>query len=111
VFGFIFGVRWGERCAIVLALVSFSHWLLDLVVHRHGMPILPRNLGNLPKLGFGLWQFGTSSILADLLLVILGAWCAGGRQELSLPRHKEAAIGAPPPQCGNIAHPTVQMHP
>ena len=42
IFGLIFGVRWGRRCAIVLALVSFSHWLLDLVVHRHDMPILPR---------------------------------------------------------------------
>ncbi len=75
VFGLIFGVRWGKRCAIVLALISFSHWLLDLVVHRHNMPILPGNLGNLPRLGFGLWQFRTASALAELLLVILGAWC------------------------------------
>jgi membrane-bound metal-dependent hydrolase YbcI (DUF457 family) len=74
IFGLIFGVRWGRRCAIVLALVSFSHWLLDLVVHRHDMPILPRNLGNLPRLGFGLWQFRTGSVLVELLLVILGAW-------------------------------------
>jgi membrane-bound metal-dependent hydrolase YbcI (DUF457 family) len=75
VFGLIFGVRWGRRCAIVLAFISFSHWLLDLVVHRHDMPILPRNYGNLPRLGFGLWQFRTGSALTELLLVILGAWC------------------------------------
>lgn len=75
VFGLIFGVRWGRRCAIVLAFVSFSHWLLDLLVHRHDMPILPGNLGNLPKLGFGLWQFKTGSILTELFLVILGVWC------------------------------------
>jgi membrane-bound metal-dependent hydrolase YbcI (DUF457 family) len=74
VFGLIFGVRWGRRCAIVLALISFSHWLLDLVVHRHDMPILPGNLGNLPRLGFGLWQFRTVSALTELFLVILGAW-------------------------------------
>jgi membrane-bound metal-dependent hydrolase YbcI (DUF457 family) len=74
IFGLIFGVRWGRRCAIVLAFVSFSHWLLDLVVHRHDMPILPGNSGNLPKLGFGLWQFRTGSMLVELLLVILGAW-------------------------------------
>jgi membrane-bound metal-dependent hydrolase YbcI (DUF457 family) len=55
-FGLIFSVRWTKRCVIVLAFISFSHWLLDLVVHRHDMPILPGNFGNLPK------------------LVILGAW-------------------------------------
>jgi len=75
VFGLAFGVRWGKRCAIVLAFISFSHWLLDLVVHRHDMPIMPANLGNLPKLGFGLWQFRTVSAAAELFLVILGAWC------------------------------------
>jgi hypothetical protein len=73
-FGLAFGVRWGKRCAIVLAFISFSHWLLDLVVHRHDMPILPGNLGHLPRLGFGLWQFRTASALVELLLVILGAW-------------------------------------
>ena len=50
VFGLMFGVRWGRRSAIVLGLVSFSHWLLDLIVHRHDMPILPGNAGNLPRL-------------------------------------------------------------
>lgn len=74
-FGLIFGVRWGKRCAIVLGLVSFSHWILDLLVHRHDMPILPGNVGNLPRLGFGLWQIRTGSILVELLLVTLGALC------------------------------------
>ena len=75
IFALMFGVRWGKRCAVVLGLVSLSHWLLDLFVHRHDMPILPGNVGNLPRLGFGLWQIRTGSILAELLLVILGALC------------------------------------
>ena len=74
-FGLIFSVRWGKRCAIVLGAVSFSHWILDLLVHRHDMPILPANVGNLPRLGFGLWQVRTGSMLAELLLVVLGALC------------------------------------
>ena len=41
VFALIFGPLWGKRCAIVLGLVSFSHWMLDLIVHRHDMPLLP----------------------------------------------------------------------
>lgn len=69
-----FAPFWGKRCAIVLGLVSFSHWLLDLIVHRHDMPILPGNLGHLPRLGFGLWQFKAASVLLELLLVLLGAW-------------------------------------
>ena len=75
IFALMFSWRWGKRCAFVLGFVSFSHWLLDLLVHRHDMPILPANLGNLPRLGFGLWQVRTGSILAELLLVTLGAFC------------------------------------
>jgi membrane-bound metal-dependent hydrolase YbcI (DUF457 family) len=74
VFGLLFAPRWGRRCAIVLGLVAFSHWVLDLIVHRHDMPLLPANLGHLPRLGFGLWQFRTASALLELLLVVLGAW-------------------------------------
>lgn len=73
VFALIFAPFWGKRCAVVLALVSFSHWVLDLLVHRHDMPILPGNAGDLPRLGFGLWQFRSASIVAELLVVILGA--------------------------------------
>ncbi len=73
VFGLMFFPRWGRRCAMVLGLVSFSHWVLDLLVHRHDLPILPGNAGHLPRLGFGLWQFKAASIIAELLLVTLGA--------------------------------------
>lgn len=72
--GLVFGVRLGRRCAVVLGLVSFSHWALDLVVHRGDLPILPGNAGHLPSLGAGLWQLRTASMLTELVLVILGAW-------------------------------------
>ena len=74
-FGLFFAPRWGRRCAIVLAFVAFSHWLLDLIVHRADMPVLPANVGHLPRLGFGLWEFRTASVLTELFLVLLGAWC------------------------------------
>jgi hypothetical protein len=41
VFGAAFAFRWGLRSGVVLALVSFSHWVLDLIVHRADMPLLP----------------------------------------------------------------------
>jgi membrane-bound metal-dependent hydrolase YbcI (DUF457 family) len=74
VFGLIAAIPWGRRCGIVLAAVVFSHWLLDLIVHRGDMPILPGNIGDLPKLGFGLWRFPTAAITSELVLVVAGAF-------------------------------------
>jgi hypothetical protein len=74
VFGGVFGVWWGRRNAIVLGLVAFSHWVLDLIVHRADMPILPANIGGFPKLGFGLWRLPLVSIGLELALVVGGAW-------------------------------------
>lgn len=65
---------WSRRAGLVVALVSFSHWLLDLVVHRADMPILPGNLGHLPRLGFGLWRHPEAAAAVELALVLAGAW-------------------------------------
>jgi membrane-bound metal-dependent hydrolase YbcI (DUF457 family) len=73
-FGLFFGARWGRRTAVVLALVSFSHWVLDLIVHRADMPLLPGNAGHFPKFGFGLWRFPAASAVVELVLVAAGAW-------------------------------------
>jgi membrane-bound metal-dependent hydrolase YbcI (DUF457 family) len=72
--GAVAAIFWGRRSAIVIGLVSFSHWVLDLLVHRGDMPILPANYGNLPRLGFGLWRFPAVSAALELVLVLLGAW-------------------------------------
>ncbi len=53
-FGLVAAVPWGRRVGMVLGAVVFSHWLLDLIVHRADLPILPGNAGELPRLGFGL---------------------------------------------------------
>jgi hypothetical protein len=72
--GVAFGRRWGQRTGAVLGFVSFSHWLLDLIVHRHDMPVLPANAADLPKLGFGLWQLPWAAVSAEFALVSAGAW-------------------------------------
>ena len=72
-FGLIAAVPWGRRTGAVLGAVVFSHWVLDLLVHRGDMPILPGNLGDLPRLGFGLWQIPLASAAAELALVAIGA--------------------------------------
>ena len=71
-FGGIGAWRWGRRAGVVLAAVAFSHWVLDLVVHRADLPILPGNLGGLPLLGFGVWRTPAASILLEALLLIGG---------------------------------------
>lgn len=51
-------------------LASFSHWLLDLVVHTPDLPIV-----NGPtKLGLGLWNHLGISLALELLLLGLAAW-------------------------------------
>lgn len=40
-FGLVPAIPWGRRVGIVLGAVVFSHWVLDLIVHRGDMPILP----------------------------------------------------------------------
>ena len=72
--GALAGSRWGRRGGITIAAMVFSHWILDLLVHRPDLPILPGNAGNLPLLGFGLWQVPLISALAELALVLGGAY-------------------------------------
>src|SRR5919199_4852173 len=67
-------VLWGRRVARVIAAVAFSHWLLDLLVHRPDLPILPGNAGGLPLLGFGLWRVPAVAAIIELLLVLGGAY-------------------------------------
>jgi hypothetical protein len=74
VFGAAFVFWWGLRSGLVLALVSFSHWVLDLVVHRADMPLLPGDVGHFPRFGFGLWQVPQATVAIEALLVVAGAW-------------------------------------
>ena len=74
VLGAVFGWRWGRRAGWIIAAVAFSHWLLDLLVHRPDMPILPGNWGGLPLLGLGLWRWPVAVMLVEALLVVGGAW-------------------------------------
>ena len=75
VFGWASGYRWGARSGAVLAGVAFSHWVLDLIVHRRDLPILPGNPGQLSRVGFGLWKSPAASIAVELGLVLVGSYC------------------------------------
>jgi hypothetical protein len=72
VFGAAAAIGYGRRSGVVLALVAFSHWVLDLPMHRADMPLLPGGAGGLPRLGLGLWQWPAASAALELVIVVIG---------------------------------------
>jgi membrane-bound metal-dependent hydrolase YbcI (DUF457 family) len=62
------------RAAIVVGLVVFSHWLLDLLVHRPDLALWPQG----PKVGLGLWNHEVAEQAVEIgLLALAGmAWTA-----------------------------------
>jgi hypothetical protein len=92
VFGLVAARFWGRRAGIVLAAVAFSHWLLDLLVHRPDLPLLPGNLGDLPLLGLGLWKIPVAVITLELLLVFAGGllYLSASRAVVQLAEHDDA---------------------
>src|SRR5215213_1283802 len=69
-FGAVAWWRWDRRLGLLLGGVAFSHWVLDLIVHRGDLPILPANAGELPLLGFGLWKVPAASIALEVALLV-----------------------------------------
>jgi membrane-bound metal-dependent hydrolase YbcI (DUF457 family) len=74
---------WGRRGGVVIGAVVFSHWLLDLVVHRDDLAILPANAGDI-RVGFGLWESLVAALVVEVAILTVGAylyWRAGTRAE------------------------------
>lgn len=61
--------RWGQTSGAVVAGVAFSHWVLDVLVHRGDMPLVP---GGRPVFGFGLWSVPWLVVALELALVVGG---------------------------------------
>jgi hypothetical protein len=57
------------QAAAVVGGAVFSHYLLDVLVHLPDLPILGNDS---PKLGLGLWNHPTATIVAELLVFGLG---------------------------------------
>src|SRR5881227_3855990 len=43
----------GRRTGLILAAAVFSHWILDLIVHRPDLALYD----SVGKMGFGLWNY------------------------------------------------------
>lgn len=57
--------------AAVLGLCVASHWLLDLLVHRPDLPLIP---GGATRLGIGLWNSLAATLIVEGLLFVAGLW-------------------------------------
>ena len=58
-----------KRAAMVIGLVVFSHWILDLITHR---PDLSLGLGGNTFFGLGLWNSVPGTLLAEFGLFAAG---------------------------------------
>jgi hypothetical protein len=59
----------GAQTGIILALAVFSHWVLDLIVHRPDLALYD----NAHKVGFGLWNYRWPAFILEIALLIGGA--------------------------------------
>lgn len=96
----------GWRGAGVLGAAAFSHWLLDLLVHRPDLPLYDDTL----KVGLGLWNFPLPAFLLEVAVFAAGFafWLARSRPAPRLARsvavlgffmvaaHAGAFFGRPP---------------
>lgn len=66
-------LRLPRRAAAMLALVVFSHWALDLIVHRPDL-----DLGDGAKVGLSLWNWPVPEMALEMGLVAVAgaAWTA-----------------------------------
>jgi len=54
---------------LLIAGASFSHWILDLIVHTPDLPLYD----NSAKVGLGLWRHVALSVPLEIVLLALGA--------------------------------------
>jgi len=59
-----------DRLALFLALAVFSHWILDLLVHRPDLPLYD----NSHKVGLGLWNYPMPTFALEAVILFGGMW-------------------------------------
>jgi len=79
-------LRLPAKASVLVGAVVFSHWLLDLIVHRPDLALWPGG----ETLGLGLWNYPVPEQIVEMgLLAITGALWAASRAT-----HGQSAWGA-----------------
>jgi membrane-bound metal-dependent hydrolase YbcI (DUF457 family) len=69
--GLHFLLRRDRRSALVLGALVLSHWLLDLLVHRADLPLLPWSS---TVVGLRLWSSLPLTLALEVPMFVLGFW-------------------------------------
>jgi hypothetical protein len=59
----------GARTGLILAATVFSHWILDLIVHRPDLALYD----SVGKMGFGLWNYRGAAFALEMAVLLGGA--------------------------------------
>ena len=59
----------GSRTGLILAAAVFSHWILDLIVHRPDLALYD----SMGKMGFGLWNYRGAAFALEMAVLFGGA--------------------------------------
>jgi hypothetical protein len=62
-------IKKNKKNALIVGILVLSHWVLDLIVHRPDLPIMP----NGPDVGFGLWNSVIATIIVEGAIFIAGS--------------------------------------
>lgn len=107
--------RGNGRAALVVGLIVLSHWVLDALVHRPDLPLVP---GGGIKVGLGLWNSIPGTLIVEGALFALGLALYASRARaadragryglwvlvaLLLAAYAGAAFGPPPPGVEAVA--------
>jgi hypothetical protein len=69
----IYKIGWrniaSNRAALLVGFAVFSHWLLDLIVHRPDLAIYDDTI----KVGFGLWNYRGIEFVLEIGILLIGA--------------------------------------
>ena len=74
--GLLLGGLWrvqggSVRTAVIIGGAVVSHWVLDWVTHLPDLPLWPPRG---PRLGLGLWNSVTGTVVVESVMLLGGAW-------------------------------------
>ncbi|HEX5094227.1 MAG TPA: metal-dependent hydrolase [Burkholderiales bacterium] len=114
VWAVLFGLacwKLGQRAALVMGALVFSHWALDAISHRPDLPLWP---GSETRIGLGLWNSVPATLVIEFAMFVASAVIytrAVGRPRISFWAllaffvlvYLGAAFGPPPPSAQAVA--------
>ncbi len=83
-----YSIKKNSKTALLLGALVISHWVLDFIVHRPDLPIIP---GVDLKVGLGLWNSVVVSVILELAIFLTGVFFY---MKVTKAKNKQGSIGA-----------------